>query len=97
MRRFPIVRNVLLTRPTHALSYYGSKYTFLRWLGVSTANYGNLFYSDANVINAFRQYVTQMINRRNPYNGLRYGDDPTIVMWETGQCSGWLYWRGLWT
>ncbi|KAL7008705.1 hypothetical protein EMMF5_001967 [Cystobasidiomycetes sp. EMM_F5] len=41
--------------------YHGGKYTFLRWLGVSQDNYGAAFYTDGNVINAFKTYMSVRI------------------------------------
>jgi mannan endo-1,4-beta-mannosidase len=34
--------------------YYGSKYTFLRFRGVDTGNFGNAFFTDPNVISDFQ-------------------------------------------
>lgn len=33
---------------------------------------------------SFKQIITFMLNRRNTVNGVRYGDDPSIMAWETG-------------
>lgn len=35
-------------------SYHGGKYTFLRWLGLNTGNWGTLFYSNAQAIAAYK-------------------------------------------
>lgn len=42
------------------------------------------FYSDTTVSNDFKQYVTHLLQHVNPYTGLAYKDDPTIMAWETG-------------
>lgn len=34
--------------------YHGGKYTFLRWLGLNTGNWGTLFYSNAQAIAAYK-------------------------------------------
>jgi mannan endo-1,4-beta-mannosidase len=38
-----------------------------------------LFYSDARVEGAFQAYVRALLERRNPYSGLAYRDDPAIL------------------
>lgn len=38
-------------------SYHGGKYTFLRWAGVSSANYGAAFYTNPTVVANFQNYV----------------------------------------
>lgn len=35
-----------------------------------------------------QQYVAAVLNRYNPYTGKQYKNDPTIVMWETGNELG---------
>ena len=64
--------------------YHGGKYTFLRWLGVSTAESGAAFFTDPTVRVAFKEYIAEVLTRVNPYTGLRYVDDPTVMAWELG-------------
>ena len=64
--------------------YHGGKYTFLRWLGVSTADNGAAFYTDPTVRVAFKQYISAILTHVNPYTGERYVDDPTVMAWELG-------------
>ena len=64
--------------------YHGGKYTFLRWLGVSTADNGAAFFTDPTVRVAFKEYISQVLTHVNPYTGLRYVDDPTVMAWELG-------------
>ncbi|KAK4050721.1 hypothetical protein OIO90_004943 [Microbotryomycetes sp. JL221] len=68
--------------------YHGGKYDFLWWKKVSTINFGERFYSDNNAIASYKAYIYQMMNRVNQYTGVRYGDDPTILAWETGNELG---------
>ncbi|ORY88384.1 glycoside hydrolase superfamily [Leucosporidium creatinivorum] len=68
--------------------YTGGKYTFLRWLGLNTGNWGTLFYSNAQAIAAYKQYIYVYLTHQNSYNGLTYAQDPTIMMWETGNELG---------
>lgn len=42
------------------------------------------FYTDATVSGDFQQYVTHLLEHVNPYTGLAWKDDPTIMAWETG-------------
>lgn len=64
--------------------YHGGKYTFLRWLGVSTANNGEAFFTDPTVRVAFKQYISKVLTHVNPFTGKRYVDDPTVMAWELG-------------
>lgn len=68
--------------------YHGGKYTFLRWSGASSANNGAAFYTNRKTIDLYKTYISTIINHRNPYTGIRLGDDPTIMAWETGNELG---------
>ncbi len=70
----------------------GGKYTFLRWLSVSTGNNGAAFYTNQKVIDAFGNYIYALLTHVNPYNGKKWGQDPTILAWETGNELG--AWQG---
>jgi hypothetical protein len=61
--------------------YHGGKHTFTEWRNI---NRENLFYTDATVIDDFKQYIQQLLNRVNSYTGITYKNDPTILAWETG-------------
>jgi hypothetical protein len=64
--------------------YHGSRFDYLQWLGLSTADDGAAFYTDPDARAAYQRYVKQLLQHRNPYTGLRYVDDPTIMAWELG-------------
>jgi len=78
--------------------YHGGKSTFTRWRGYANdpntaRTAGNddrqrateaHFYTDPAVVADFEQYVRHLLTHRNPLTGLRYADDPTIALWETG-------------
>lgn len=78
--------------------YHGGESTFTGWAGypnnpdpavnVAVSNVQRSseshFYTDPAVISAFRRYVTHLLNHVNPYNGLAYRNDPTVLAWETG-------------
>lgn len=42
------------------------------------------FWSDPQIIEDFKLTIDHVINRRNTLTGVKYGDDPTILGWETG-------------
>jgi hypothetical protein len=60
--------------------YQGGKHDFTDWFGLTE----DAFYTDQRVVDAFVAYVTQLIDHVNVYTGVRLGDDPTIMCWETG-------------
>jgi len=60
--------------------YHGGKSTFTGWRGVNETD----FYTNPQVINDFKQYISVILNRVNTYTGIAYKDDPTILAWETG-------------
>jgi endo-1,4-beta-mannosidase len=42
------------------------------------------FFTDPIVIDSFKQLITQYLNRINRITGIRYGDDSTVLAWQTG-------------
>ncbi|KAJ3264322.1 hypothetical protein HK104_006491, partial [Borealophlyctis nickersoniae] len=46
------------------------------------------FFTDRVVIDAFKQLLTFLLNRVNTVSGVRYGDDPAILAWQTGNELG---------
>ena len=78
--------------------YHGSKHTFTRWRGLPES----AFFSDPQVIADYQAYITHVVEHVNPYTGLAYSADPTIMAWETGnemwcQTCGGNHWDGSWT
>lgn len=61
--------------------YHGGKHTFTDWRKL---NNENLFYTNSTVISDFEQYIGVLLNHVNPYTGVAYKNDPTILAWETG-------------
>eukprot|EP00850_Spirogloea_muscicola_P019328 SM000188S03823 [mRNA] locus=s188:172457:174653:+ [translate_table: standard] len=47
----------------------------------STAQTKDDFFADENCRDLYRDHVQRMISRVNTFNGVRYGDDPTILAW----------------
>ena len=60
--------------------YHGGKHDFTDWRGVDE----NQFYSDSDVISDFENYISMLLLSYNNYTGLQLIDDPTIMIWETG-------------
>ncbi|WP_405929561.1 Ig-like domain-containing protein [Streptomyces griseus] len=61
--------------------YHGGYPTMAKWLGLQDPED---FYTDPRAKAAYKEYSRQVLNHRNPYTGLRYKDDPTIMSWELG-------------
>jgi hypothetical protein len=59
----------------------GGKHNFTDWRGISDENQ---FYYNAQVITDFETYISTLLNHVNVYTGLAYKNDPTIMVWETG-------------
>lgn len=78
--------------------YHGSKLTWTGWRGLPES----AFFSDPRVIADYQAYITRFVQHVNPYTGLAYRDDPTIMAWQTGNemwcqtCAG-NFWDGSWT
>ncbi|KAG2223557.1 hypothetical protein INT45_001639 [Circinella minor] len=49
------------------------------------------FYTNPDVIKAFKDYITHVLNRENKLTGIKYSEDPTIFGWELAnepRCEG---------
>lgn len=73
--------------------YHGGKFDFLRFRGIDINahdGYNNIdprvmeFYTNATIVNDFKNYIKKLITHVNPYTGLSYAEDPTIFAYETG-------------
>ncbi|KAI8827228.1 glycoside hydrolase superfamily [Fimicolochytrium jonesii] len=48
------------------------------------------FWNDAELVEDFKHLISFVMNRVNTVNGIRYGDDPTILAWQLGnELGGW--------
>ena len=45
------------------------------------------WWTDHEMIESFKLVIDKLVNRVNSINCRRYGDDPTILAWETGTSS----------
>ena len=52
---------------------------YVVWFG---KKYHHEFYTDEQIKDAYKNYVSTLVNRVNHYNGVVYKDDPTIFSWE---------------
>jgi mannan endo-1,4-beta-mannosidase len=68
--------------------YHGSKYDFIGFRFANTSYPGTAFYTNRAVVQAYTAYIQKIVTRVNPYTGLTYGNDPTILAWETGNELG---------
>ncbi|PLW05735.1 hypothetical protein PCANC_26084 [Puccinia coronata f. sp. avenae] len=47
------------------------------------------WFTDREMITSFKQIITYFLNRVNTYNGIRIGDDSTVLAFETGNEMNW--------
>jgi mannan endo-1,4-beta-mannosidase len=79
--------------------YHGGKFTFLRWAGFNISGSQSplppdtmQFYTNPKVISDFENYIEYLLTHLNPYTGLTYAEDPTIIGYETGNEMNGLIW-----
>ncbi|CZR61896.1 uncharacterized protein PAC_11793 [Phialocephala subalpina] len=75
--------------------YHGGKFNFLRWAGFNITGSQNplspdtlQFYTNATIIGTFKDYISHLMTHVNPYTGITYAADPTIIGYETGNELG---------
>jgi len=54
------------------------------WSWLEFMEFSARFYTHAEANAAYRQYIEMLVNRENPFTGVRYRDDPTIMAWQLG-------------
>jgi hypothetical protein len=86
---------LVLTLVDNYAYYTGGKYTYLNWRGINADSVGSQFYSNQTVLGDFEQHIAAVLNHVNPYTGLAYKNDPTILAWETGNEMS--VWPNTWT
>lgn len=69
--------------------YHGGRFNFLRWRGINITQQDDSprvaeFFTNRQVINDFKNYIRIHMTHKNPYTGLTYAEDPTIMAYETG-------------
>ncbi|KAI7961467.1 hypothetical protein MJO28_001956 [Puccinia striiformis f. sp. tritici] len=55
----------------------------------TTANQAVDWFTDREMIKGYKQIITYFLNRINTYNGIRIGDDQTVLAFETGNEMNW--------
>lgn len=71
--------------------YHGGRHDFTDWLGLPE----DAFYTDSRAVSAFERYIDHLLDHVNPYTGLAYKNDPTVLAFElgnelTGMNAGWV-------
>lgn len=62
---------------------YGGTRQWCLWAGMKDAIEGDpRFYTDERVRKMFAAHVAELLERRNPETGVRYGEDPIVLAWE---------------
>ena len=63
---------------------YGGVDQYLRWAGYAVPRVPDYtaFFEPGDLREAFKGYITSLLDRTNSLTGVRYGDDPTIMGWE---------------
>ena len=67
---------------------YGGMGQYVSWAGLD--DHG-AFYTDPQIKQWFKDWVTYLLNRTNTYTGVKYKDEPTIAIWELAnepRCDG---------
>ncbi|MDA1475504.1 cellulase family glycosylhydrolase [Bacillus sp. CLL-3-40] len=58
---------------------FGGMNQYVRWFH---ADGHDAFYTDPRIKQAYKRYVSYMLNRMNTYTGVKYKNDPAIMTWE---------------
>lgn len=69
-------------------SAFGGMDQYVRWRG---GQYHDGFYTDPLIRQWYKNWIKHLLNHWNPYTGLQYKNDPTIMTWELGnepRCKG---------
>lgn len=71
--------------------YHGGKYNFLRWAGFNLTQSADAnnpliqqFYTNATIVDTFKEYIYTLLTHVNPHTNLTYAEDPTIFAFESG-------------
>lgn len=71
--------------------YHGGKYDFLRWAGFNLTQSADAnnpliqqFYTNATIVDTFKEYIRTLLTHLNPLTNLTYAEDPTIFAFESG-------------
>ncbi|POW03430.1 hypothetical protein PSHT_11702 [Puccinia striiformis] len=86
----PIINQDYGTSDTNYVGNYNDlirhRYNISRY---SSANKAVDWFTDRNMIDGYKKLISYFLNRVNTVNGIRYGDDDTILAFETGNELNW--------
>ncbi len=62
---------------------YGGARQYVTWAGLPEPREGDpRFFTDREVIELYKRYITFLLSRVNTFDGIRYGDHPAVLSWE---------------
>ncbi len=64
---------------TNNWNAFGGMDQYVKWRG---GQFHDQFYTDPIIQGWFKDWISHLLNRTNIYTGLKYKNDPTIMMWE---------------
>ena len=54
---------------------------YVRWRG---GTHHDQFYTDPVIRGWYKDWISHVLNRTNTLTGVKYKDDPTVMLWELG-------------
>jgi hypothetical protein len=64
--------------------FTGGKFWYCKANGVTPDSVASQFFTNAAVIDSFKEHVRYVLTHVNRFTGVAYKDDPAILAWETG-------------
>jgi mannan endo-1,4-beta-mannosidase len=62
---------------------YGGTRQYVAWAGLPGPREGDArFFTDRQVIEHYKRYITFLLSRINTFDGIRYGEHPAVLGWE---------------
>jgi mannan endo-1,4-beta-mannosidase len=62
---------------------YGGTRQYVTWAGLPEPREGDpRFFTDREVIEHYKRYITFLLSRINTFDGIRYGEHPAVLGWE---------------
>ncbi len=62
---------------------YGGTRQYVHWAGLKNPKQGDSrFFTEVQVIDHFKAYISYLLNRRNHIDDIRIGDHPAVLAWE---------------
>ena len=54
----------------------------MRWVGASSSDNCNAFYTDSRAIAAFKRYIKYLLSHKNAYTGNTMANEPAVLAFE---------------